>query len=326
MFNFLVDMHFDFDMKIVEFFNNLTDIKFFEILFKGISYIGTEYACILVFGVLYWCIDKNAAKRIGYPAFFSMIINGFVKGFVNRPRPFQQYPDKIICRDESILSVDTNNEYIPKDFGYGMSLRSNSTSFPSGHSQNTSSLFYSVFAFYKKKWLLITWITFSVLVMISRMALGVHFFTDVLTGYLLGIICIHGYNEIIKKVKNINKFHIILLLLMGAFTLLSPIWSDEAKDSFSIYGVMVGLVLGSILEEKNINFEFTNNKLNNFLRFVFGILIVVLIKILFKLTYSWAFDEGTYLRDVFDMIRYFLMSFIGIGIYPMLFKKVKFLK
>jgi len=319
--NFLVDMHWEWDAKIVEFFNNITDIPFFKYVFQGISYLGTEYAVIALFGIVYWIFDKKMAKDVGVAAFIAMLFNGFFKGIVNRPRPFQQF-EEITCRDESILYDDGrtfNTKYLTEV------RQSTSTSFPSGHSQNASAL-YNGFAFeLNKKWIFILANVLALLVMISRMALGVHFFTDVVCGYLIGLFVVVLFNKLRKYFKNECYLVHSVILVFTVITFLSPIWAKESKDMFDMLGVVYGLILGMALEEKKIDFKPVKTWWKAVLRFVFGLAIVLGFKTGIKFLYSSWCEEGTYLYYVFDLIRYGLFTFIACGVYPILIKKWKLL-
>ncbi len=77
-------------------------------------------------------------------------------------------------------------------------------------------------------------------------------------------------------------------------------------------------------EKKYVNFSLDTTKFKNALRLVLGIIIMLSLQIGLKLLYSPFLEEGTYLFDVLSSMRYFLLTFIGIGIYPKLFKKFNF--
>lgn len=323
--NFLVLMKWDFDISIIEFFNKLTENSFLELLFKGITFLGTETAIMIVLCLLYWCFDKEISKKVAIATFFSLLLTNSVKSMFNRLRPFQMSPDTIECRDKSILSKDLNGNYYKITGETGEYLASSSSSFPSGHS-TTASSFYNSFAYQLKKkryWIIST--ILCLLVMISRMSLGVHFLTDVLVGYFIGLGLISLYFFLKKKTNESMIVEIIFISIFGILTFISPIYSDNPKDLFSVFGSTLGFVLGSYLESKHVNFRYTKSIWKNILRFIIGFVLLLGIRYALKLTYSWAFEEGTYLCSICDMIRYFAMVFVGIYVYPLLFKKLKFL-
>ena len=320
---FLANIHFGWDVGIVEFFNNFTQNAHLEKLFQLISYLGTEYVVIVLFGLLYWGLNKKIATEMGYATFYAMVTNNMFKSFFNFLRPFQESPDRIKCLDKSILLTDTNGEYVldPTNQYY----LSSSSSFPSGHSSGASALYNSFAQSMKIKWVWIISSALCALVMISRMALGVHSFIDVFTGYLVGLGVIELIYFLRSKMKNENILHIVILSVFGIVTFLSPLWSEQTRDLFTTYGIAVGMVLGFHIESKYINFKNTKTWWKVLIRLAVGIGIVLVVKIVFKLPYKNLVQEGSYLGNVLDMIRYFLMIVIATTLYPLLIKKIKFL-
>ena len=323
--NVLTFMQWDWDISIIEFFNKFSETAFGTKFFQFLSFIGTEYVYILLFGVLYWCIDKKFAREVAGAAFVGMLTNAGIKSFFNRLRPFQQSPNTITCRDTSILATDSKGNYISVDSPNGTYLQSTSSSFPSGHAQNASSFYNSFAKSLKKNWAWIVGNIICVLVMISRMVLGVHFLTDVLSGYLFGLGTIELVYFLRSKFKNEYHLYYIIIAVFGVLTFLSPIWSDHTRDLFTVYGSYVGLIIGFQFEEKHVGFLMTKSFWKNLIRLLLGLGIVIALKVLLKYTYSFWTIEGTYLANIFDFIRYGLMIFAGVGLYPLLIKKWSFL-
>lgn len=320
---FLTNIHFGWDVNIVEFINNFTQDAHLSTLFKLISYLGTEYVVIVIFGLLYWGLNKRMAKEMGYATFYGMVTNNLLKSFFNFLRPFQERPESIKCLDESILLVDKNGNHVLSESG--TYYLSSSSSFPSGHSQGSSSIYNSFAKSSNKKWVWIISSVLCALVMLSRMALGVHSFLDVLTGYLVGICVIEVIYFVRKKMKNEMILHISILSVFGILTLLSPLWSSQTRDLFTTFGIALGMVIGFYIEEKYINFEGVKTWWKVALRLVFGVAIILLCKIVLKLPYQYFVNEGSYLGNVLDMLRYFIMIVVGTTLYPMLIKKIPFL-
>lgn len=324
--NFLATMHWAFDISIIEFFNKWAqNSDFIATVFKLLSYLGTEYVIIVVFGLLYWGIDKKTAKEMGEAAFLVNLTNNTLKSFVSRMRPYQQSPETIKIKDESILLKDPNGNYIPVNGEYGVYYASSSTSFPSGHSAGASGLFNSYARSKMKMWAWIVATILCVLVMLSRMVLGAHFLTDVLTGYMVGLVVVEAIYFMREKAKNPMLINIIIMGVTGIITFLSPIWTDQARDLFTSWGIYVAIIIGMWLEEKYVNFELSKTWWKIVLRVLFGVLIAVGLKIILKLPYQSFVQEGSYLGNVLDMLRYSVLSFVAAFLYPMLIKKLKFL-
>ena len=99
-----------------------------------------------------------------------------------------------------------------------------------------------------------------------------------------------------------------------------------SEDLFKAYGILSGMMIAFMFEKKYVNFSLDTNKLKKTIRLLLGIIIMLGLQIGLKLLYSPFLEEGTYLFDVLSSIRYVILTFIGIGLYPMLFKKFNFLK
>jgi len=146
-----------------------------------ITYLGDSTIYIITIILLITLFFKK--RKIFYPLIFmtslSGIINSILKELIQKARPVGQF---------------VNNLFISYDFP-------TSYSFPSGHTQ-TSLVFYFLLTyillnnFYKgkhRKLYLSIPIIISVLIMISRLILGVHFFSDILGGTIIAIILLTNY-------------------------------------------------------------------------------------------------------------------------------------
>ncbi len=157
-----------FEYDIITFFQaNATPgwLAFFQTVTLLGSYLGLLITFIIVF-------LKN--KKLTIPLVLVFIvgsaINFGLKHIIARSRPFDTYSDIVNYGNED---------------GYSM---------PSGHSLCagifTTFLIYTLFISAKSKWTLglgtFTIILFPLLVALSRMVLGVHYFTDTLMGLCLG--------------------------------------------------------------------------------------------------------------------------------------------
>lgn len=78
--------------------------------------------------------------------------------------------------------------------------------FVSSHAANFAGFAVSFWPFYAKSWMKWTLISLVVLVMYSRMYLGVHYFTDVFVGALLGMLIAYGMRRfVLSRFVKINK-------------------------------------------------------------------------------------------------------------------------
>jgi len=276
--------------------------SFLDFFFNMISFMGEDYIYITIMGFIYWTYNKKLGEFLGLSLAFSMVFNNILKEIVDAPRPFNEYPDKV-----KNLRPET----------------ASGNSFPSGHTQLFSTFLFGAAFYLKKKWLFIPVSILVILMMMSRIYLGVHYLEDVivaaLIGLSLGYIISYFYNKIYNNQKLLHKIYIIVIIISLPFTLILG-----SEDLLKAFGMFLGMTLAVMYEKKYINFSLDTTKIKKVLRLVLGIIIMLSLQIGLKLLYSPFIDEGTYLFDVLSSIRYFLLTFIGIGIYPKLFKKFNF--
>lgn len=187
----------NFIIKIDEYVFNICDKfrnGFVNNLMLIITFLGESYIFVLFFILL---LVFNF-KKICFPLIFSTIIsvstNFILKNIIQNPRPIGEF---------------VNNLIFPYPFP-------KSYSFPSGHAQ-TSLVFYFLLAYIlltnyyhgkHKKLILAFCSIFPILIAISRVMLGVHFFSDILGGIIIAIIIITNYIHF-NKLYNNNQINLL---------------------------------------------------------------------------------------------------------------------
>ena len=129
------------------------------------TWMGYPQAYMLLIALVYWAFDSRLGIRMALFLEIGACINSLLKLSLHAPRPFW---------------VDPQIEAIHPAHGFGM---------PSGHSQSATVwllIAYSV----KKWWFWILAIAVTLMIGLSRAFLGVHFPSQIITGWLLGIIII----------------------------------------------------------------------------------------------------------------------------------------
>ncbi len=297
---------------------------FLDAVFEFFTMFGEELVIIAILGFVYWCFDKKAGEQIGITVFVSLVLNSIIKVLVQRPRPY---------------SVDSNIDRVREATSGGYA-------FPSGHTQGAASVFGSMAVWFRKRWITITSTIIIVLVALSRMYLGAHYLSDVIVGAGLGIgLSFLGY-WYFKKHSTHEMFYrylIIVSAILGVGLYLYTLFTIEAtselnnaanlfdklEGTLKMLGVVVGFVLGVTFEKKRVNFTQHSVLWKNIVRFALGVVIVMAVRLGLKFIFNFIVDsdslqEGQLFASsvalLFDTIRYFAMVFVGIGLYPMLFK------
>lgn len=269
-----------------------------------LSEFGEELVCVAVLGFLYWCYDKRFGRFVGLNILVGVVLNPMIKNIFLRRRPYFDTPE-IKCLKPIKKDADIYN------------IAAQEFSFPSGHSTNAVTVYGSV-ALYKRKnkTLTVIAVVLSLLIGVSRFCLGVHYPTDVIFGWLLGLAIILFVPWLQRKLNNDRLFYGILLLLG-----LPGFFYCKSHDFFSGYGMLLGFVLADLFEQKYVNFSNTRSKLRSVLRVVGGVAVFFGLNALTKMPFSTDFlNSGEMSALLIRTVRYTLVVFVTIGVYPMLFK------
>lgn len=284
-------------IEVIEFLQYFRN-GFLDLFFNMISFLGEEYVYILVLGILYYSVNKRLGEVLAFSLFLTSSINTIIKGFVGALRPFEKYPTRV-----ENLRPDTAGGH----------------SFPSGHTQQFTTFYYTFAMQLNKRYLFIVAGVLSVLMAISRMYLGVHFLEDVSVSIILGILVALVVTTLYNKYKDtpvMNKIYIGIVI--GLFPFLFFV---KNEDFYTSYGLMLGFVGAMLFEQKFVNFDMDVSISKKIIRVVSGVIIMLIIQIGVKEIFIAIFGDDII---ILDLIRYGLIAFIGLGVYPLLFKKFKF--
>lgn len=291
--------------------------QFLDFLFECITFLGEQYVYIIIVILVYFAIDKKKAENIVYAIFTSALLNGILKLFVHRTRPFSPELENPVtpAREETAT-------------GY---------SFPSGHTQNSAVTYTSVTLQFKKRWMYIAAPILIIAIGFSRLWLGVHYPTDVLVGLILGVGVAFFAWWITNKFTSNFKSKMILFgstaLIFLPFVVyfyinykigFANVTEDTIytyyklnRDIIISYGLLLGALAAFVVEYKFVNFQNTNNLKLRILRplvaLVFALGTYFGLNLIFKAINPYCVE--------LDFLRYFLVPFVGIGLYPLITKK-----
>lgn len=281
--------------------------SFIDGLMSVLSMFGEEYIMVAVLGFIFWSLDKKAGEFLGLNMLAGNVFNPMIKNIANRRRPYFDHSE-IECRKLIDSGADKYD------------IAAQGFSFPSGHSTASASLYPSLAVTWRKKWLLAIAIAIPFLVGISRVFLGVHYPTDVLAGWALGLGLVFLNYYLLKVVK--NKYYIYLgYIAIGA----AGLFYCQTNDYFTSYGMLIGFTAGLYFDEKITKFENTRVWWRMILRVIIGAGLYLglneVIKLPMKLIMGSEWLEIVSAGNfAFRTIRYAVILFLLIGIYPFLFK------
>lgn len=295
--------YFDWEVRSIEFLqNNLPDLLMS--FMKVITDLGDEMAIICVAGLIYWCLDKKTGKRLCLYLGVSNICYPMIKNIVLRSRPYMD-----VTGIECLKAPYKGDMYDLNVQGYA---------FPSGHAANCVTVYGAIFMKYRNLVLRIAMIVIIVLVCVSRCALGVHYPTDMAAGIAVALAVMVLLDQLDRRCKS-RKYYIVI-----AVAGLAGFFFCRSTDYYTGYGIMLGAMISDVFEERFVDFEKASGIAECVLRMAGGLIIFLAMSTLLKLPFSESFlASKTVAAFAVRSIRYTLLMFIDLGLYPMLFRYMK---
>lgn len=260
---------------------------FLDMMFELFTILGEGAVIVAVLASIYWTIDKKLGEYIGFSFFTSMLLNNFIKDIFKADRPIGK---------EGIRSLRTETAT-----GY---------SFPSGHSQSASTFYSSIAIYIKNKVLYMVFPIIIILVGLSRLYLGVHYPKDVVVGVLLGVMASFVCYILFNRVRNRLKMYLIVFILF-----LPVLLMNNSPDFIKALGGYFGFLVGICFEKNFVNFSVNGSTSKKIVRVILGVIIIAIVHLSLKM----LLQDG----NISYFVRYAVTSFVGIGLYPYIFKKLK---
>ncbi|MEZ5056672.1 MAG: phosphatase PAP2 family protein [Saprospiraceae bacterium] len=154
---------------------NSENNAFLDVFFAIVTRFAEVPAFIMVFFVFFIMKKRKEAWLVGVLGVLVLLTSFVLKSFFQHPRPKTFFEGKNLL--EQLYFVE------------GVYINSGNTAFPSGHTMGAFALF-SLISFIapNKSWMPLIFFVLAVLVGLSRIYLVQHFFEDVYSGALLGVL------------------------------------------------------------------------------------------------------------------------------------------
>ena len=262
-----------------------------DLFFKGITFLGNESFYLLFFPIFYWCVDFKWGYRLGIIFLVSGYANTALKELLAQPRPFE-------------LEAGLN---LVEAHGFGL---------PSGHAQMAVVIWGYLATLIKKRWFWLLAGLLMVLIGFSRIYLGVHFPTDVLGGWLLGIVLLAAALFLKKPTTSLEISFTLLVIGVNTLTALALLL-QPTKDTISIIAAFWGFALGLLIFRRFFPLHFAGSLFQRILRLSVGLVGLILLYLGLKALLP---GEGYRLYLPFRFLRYGSLGFwISLGA-PFLFR------
>ncbi|MEW6670018.1 MAG: phosphatase PAP2 family protein [Thermodesulfobacteriota bacterium] len=253
-----------------------------DLPFLVLTFLGNEGFYLLLLPLVYWCVDKRTGVRLTFLFLLSAYVNSMAKEIVDQPRPFEFH-----SRVKSLVTAE----------GGGL---------PSGHTQHAVVVWGHLAM---RSGRLLAW-GLAILLMIgiplSRLYLGVHFPTDLLGGYILGILLLLLYERLERRVEGVVATRNLAWRLTIAFilpALLILLLPSGAKSGLSAGATLTGVGVGMVLEQRWVKFSSGGPWGKRVLRLLIGLTVSVGLWVGLKVVFDTLEPE-----PLFRFTRYGLLG------------------
>lgn len=297
-----------------DFSNNI-----FDDFFLNVTRFGEMLTPIFLICLVYWCINKKSGIYITFS-----LVTSFALAFAIKIMTCIYRPWIIDSR------VNPLKQAIPYAGGY---------SFPSGHSANATAAWgAAAISFWKYKFSLI-FVLLVILVVLSRIYLGVHTLQDIIGGLLIGLFSLFAVAKLLKWEENGKNRDLIISLLYTLGAILLVVYavykpypldyvdgkllydpSSNIKYLVSRLSGILGLVWGWFIEKRFVKFEIEKVSIaKRVLRLAVGFIVLNSLhdNAINVAVSMFGPQWGT-------LISYFVMGIFLTGLYPFVFKTLKF--
>jgi membrane-associated phospholipid phosphatase len=219
-------------------------------IFRVLSMLGDELFYLLILPILLWTIDRRFGARVAVLFLLSAYVNIMLKELFQQPRPFAL---------DQTLGISTSD-------GFGL---------PSGHAQLAIVVWGSIACRVQQLPLKIACVGMILLIGVSRVYLGVHFPTDVIAGWLVGICCLILYTQLSPKIEPwLKKVPLTLFTTVFSFLLIALFVLYPIHDTATVIGALLGMGIGLSLMHRYLSYGIEGTWVQHGARVLLGSMVV----------------------------------------------------
>lgn len=264
-----------------------------------ITNLHSETVYILLLPLIFWLVDKKAARHMAAIFALGLWANGVLKDLFHTERPFLSHPEL----NPPAGAVET----------------ATGGAFPSGHSMNPL-MFWGLAAWYlRRPWF--SWLAGVAifLIGISRLYLGVHWPLDILGGWVFGGI---GLWLFIKTARfwraegqalgqQLAVAILLPLVALGITLLAAP---GDLHTVLTMVGAYMGMAVGFALEEQFVRFNpRAGSLISQVLKVLVGFALIMGLRVGIKALLGES--------DPVTFVRYFLMGLSATYLLPLIWTR-----
>jgi len=261
---------------------------FLDWLFEAVTIFGEQLFLIPIITLVFWSFDKETGYWLCWSLVSGNLLCNGIKGIVKAPRP-------IGVEGIRSLRVETATGY----------------SFPSGHSHSIANFMTAAAIRVRRRWFTVLAVVVPLVVGFSRLYLGVHWPKDVLGGLVIGFLLPLGLWKLFRRFP----FDRPMLYLISAAVFLPLLFFVDMADFWKSFGLSLGFVAGSFIEEYAVGFTVDGPLWRRLLRWAVGFAVLGGLYYVMKT----FFPENNF----FYLLRYFIIAFYAVALWPICFKKLR---
>ena len=268
---------------------------FLDTLATFLDLMGGSIGYLVLLPIVYWSVDRELGRRLLIVLTAALFLLIGAKELFSRPRPFVAAPDVVL----PLFETD----------GFG---------FPSGHVGLSISLWGYIALYYsscKNRWVFAVLGIYILLMAYARMVAGVHYPQDVIGGFLIGLaLILFLYTNLARMDAAWSGIPVVVqaIIITVAGVVCAFLLQDD-PSGVANSGIIIGGGLGAIVTHRYARYNAGGTLRRRLIRYIVGIVLTINVFIGLDVAF-----EPLQPATVFRVVRYAIVTFVILGLYPLL--------